>query len=110
MHPDVAECAVIGSADTLKGELPLGLVVLKPSAADRDHNDVTRELVELVRERIGAVASFRKAFVVDQLPRTRSGKILRRTLRQLADGALVQIPPTIEDPAVVDRLRDVLAR
>ncbi|MEU1448697.1 AMP-binding protein [Streptomyces mirabilis] len=110
VHPDVAECAVIGTADALKGELPLGLVVLKASAADRDHDDVTRELVELVRARVGAVASFRTALVVAQLPKTRSGKILRRTLRQLADGEQVQVPPTIEDPAVVDRLRAVLAR
>jgi propionyl-CoA synthetase len=105
-HADVAECAVIGAPDPLKGETPTGLVVLK-AGTDRDPKDVADELVAMVRERIGAVAAFRTAFVVDQLPRTRSGKILRRTLRDLANGSPVQVPPTIEDPAVIDRLRDV---
>jgi propionyl-CoA synthetase len=104
-HPDVAECAVIGVADPLKGESPTGLVVLK-AGIDRDPETVASELVAMVRERIGAVASFRTALVVDQLPKTRSGKILRRTLRDLAHGGPVQVPPTIEDPSVVERLRD----
>jgi propionyl-CoA synthetase len=104
-HPDVAECAVIGSPDALKGELPTGLVVLR-AGADRDSEKVADELVEMVRDRIGAVASFRTVLVVDQLPKTRSGKILRRTLRDLAIGGPVQVPPTIEDPDVVERLRD----
>jgi len=103
-HADVAECAVIGVADPLKGESPLGLVVLKVGVT-RDEHDVQRELVQLVRERIGAVAAFRSAIVVEQLPKTRSGKILRRTLRGLAAGDPVQVPPTIEDPAVIDQLR-----
>jgi propionyl-CoA synthetase len=104
-HPDVAECAVVGVADPLKGESPTGLVVLK-AGIDRDPETLTSELVAMVRERIGAVASFRTALVVDQLPKTRSGKILRRTLRDLAHGGPVQVPPTIEDPSVVERLRD----
>lgn len=108
-HPDVAECAVIGTTDSLKGELPIGLVVLKDSAAGRIPGDVSSELVDLVRSRIGAVAAFRTTFVVEQLPKTRSGKILRRTLRDLAKGGPVVVPPTIEDPAVVDRLREVLS-
>jgi propionyl-CoA synthetase len=106
-HPAVAEVAVIGMADPLKGESPGGLVVLK-AGLDRDPGAVADELVAMVRERIGAVASFRTVVVVDQLPKTRSGKILRRTLRDLANGVPVVVPPTIEDPSVIDRLRDVL--
>ncbi|TQC45074.1 propionyl-CoA synthetase [Rhodococcus sp. WS4] len=104
-HPDVAECAVIGVTDSLKGESPVGLVVLK-SAVNRDPETVVGELVEMVRSRIGAVAAFRTALVVDQLPKTRSGKILRRTLRDLANGGPVRVPPTIEDASVLERLRD----
>ncbi|WP_327097675.1 AMP-binding protein [Nocardia vinacea] len=107
-HPDVAECAVIGVTDPLKGESPMGLVVLK-AGVSRDVDTVRRELVEMVRDRIGAVASFRRAFVVDQLPKTRSGKILRRSLRDLANGVPVQIPPTIEDPSVLEHLRGAFA-
>ncbi|QDQ95391.1 propionyl-CoA synthetase [Rhodococcus sp. WB9] len=104
-HPDVAECAVIGVSDPLKGESPVGLVVLK-TAVSRDPETVVSELVDMVRSQIGAVAAFRTAVVVDQLPKTRSGKILRRTLRNLANGEPVQVPPTIEDASVLDRLRD----
>jgi len=107
-HPAVAECAVIGVADALKGELPLGLVVLK-AGISQDSSQLGDDLVAMVRERIGAVASFRSVVVVDQLPKTRSGKILRRTLRDLANGGTVSMPPTIEDPDVVERLRDVFA-
>jgi propionyl-CoA synthetase len=107
-HPAVAECAVIGVADALKGELPLGLVVLK-AGVRQDSLMLGDDLVAMVRERIGAVASFRSVVIVDQLPKTRSGKILRRTLRDLASGGPVQVPPTIEDPDVVERLRDVFA-
>ncbi len=84
-HPDVAECAVIGARDELKGQAPVGLVVLK-AGANREEADVARELVALVRERIGPVASFRDARVVARLPKTRSGKILRGTIRRIADG------------------------
>ena len=108
-HPDVADCAVIGVADALKGQVPRGLVVLK-GGVDRDHADVTRELVALVRERIGAVAALRQVDVVPALPKTRSGKILRRSLRDLADGVERPVPSTIEDPGVLEALRPVLAR
>ena len=107
-HPDVAECAVVGAADALKGQIPLGLVVLK-AGADRDHGVVARELVALVRERIGPVAAFKDARVVARLPKTRSGKILRGSIRKLADGEDGPAPPTIDDPAILDEIRAVLA-
>ena len=108
-HPDVAECAVVGAADALKGQVPLGLVVLK-SGVQRDEAEVARELVALVRERIGPVAAFRDARVVARLPKTRSGKILRGSIRKLADGEHAPAPPTIDDPAILDELRAILAR
>jgi propionyl-CoA synthetase len=106
-HPDVAECAVIGIADAVKGQAPLGLVVLKSGAA-RDADELARELVALMRERIGPVAAFREVRVVARLPKTRSGKILRATLRKLADGEPYAIPPTIDDPAALDEIAGVL--
>jgi propionyl-CoA synthetase len=106
-HPDVAECAVIGTADPVKGQTPLGLVVLK-AGVDRPEADILRELVALMRERIGPVAAFREARVVSRLPKTRSGKILRATLRKLADGESYAIPPTIDDPAVLAEIAEVL--
>jgi propionyl-CoA synthetase len=106
-HTDVAECAVVGAADALKGQSPLGLVVLKAGVA-RDHAQIVRELVLLVRERIGPVASFKGALVVARLPKTRSGKILRASIRRLADGQDPAPPPTIDDPAILDELRAVL--
>ncbi len=106
-HPDVAECAVVGAADALKGQVPLGLVVLKAGAA-RDEAAVAAELVALVRERIGPVAAFKDARVVKRLPKTRSGKILRGTIRALADGQTPTIPATIEDAAVVGEIAAVL--
>ena len=108
-HPDVAECAVVGAADALKGQIPLGLVVLK-AGANRDHAEVARELVALVRERIGPVAAFKDARVVARLPKTRSGKILRNSIRKLADGDDAPAPPTIDDPAILDEIRAVLVR
>ena len=102
-HPDVAECAVIGARDPIKGQVPLGLVVLK-AGVDRDQADVVRELVALVRERIGPVAAFREAMVVARLPKTRSGKILRASIRRLADGEPAAPPPTIDDPAILDEI------
>ncbi len=108
-HPDVAECAVVGAADALKGQVPLGLVVLK-SGAHRDAAEVARELVALVRDRIGPVAAFKDARVVARLPKTRSGKILRGAIRKLADGVEAPAPPTIDDPAILDEIRDVLRR
>jgi propionyl-CoA synthetase len=106
-HPDVAECAVIGVDDALKGQLPLGFVVLK-AGADRDPADVERELVALVRERIGPVAAFRRAVVVARLPKTRSGKILRATMRDIAAGRDYRAPSTIEDPGALTEIADAL--
>ena len=103
MHPDVAECAVVGVADQLKGQLPLGLVVLK-AGVDRPDADVIREVVQLVRHEIGAVASFKLAAVVDRVPKTRSGKILRGTIRKIADGESFTMPATIDDPAILDEI------
>jgi propionyl-CoA synthetase len=108
-HPAVAECAVIGVADPLKGQVPRGFVVLK-AGVDRPEEELRAELVALVRERIGAVASLRDVAVVPALPKTRSGKILRRTMRGIADGAEEPVPSTIDDPAVLDALRPVLRR
>ena len=99
-HAAVAECAVIGVADELKGQLPLGLVVLKDGVT-QSHEDVEKELIASVRASIGAVACFNKALIVDRLPKTRSGKILRATLRKIADGESYTAPSTIEDPAVL---------
>lgn len=108
-HPDVAECAVVGIADALKGQAPLGLVVLK-AGAQRADADVARELVALVRDRIGPVAAFKEARVVQRLPKTRSGKILRATIRKIADGETYSVPPTIDDPMILEEIAGVLGR
>jgi propionyl-CoA synthetase len=108
-HKDVAECAVIGAKDELKGQTPMGFVVLK-AGANRTEADVAAELVALVRERIGPVAAFKDARVVARLPKTRSGKILRASIRKIADGEDAAVPPTIEDPAALEELRVVLGR
>jgi propionyl-CoA synthetase len=102
-HPDVAECAVMGVADAIKGELPLGLIVLK-AGVRRACDEITREFFEMVRQRIGPVASFKVATVVKRLPKTRSGKILRGTIKKIADGADYRVPPTIDDPAILDEI------
>jgi propionyl-CoA synthetase len=102
-HPDVAECAVIGVADQLKGQVPVGLVVLK-AGVDREHAIVADEVIARVRDQIGPVASFKSAVVVARLPKTRSGKILRRTLRAIADGSEWTMPATIDDPAILDEI------
>jgi propionyl-CoA synthetase len=107
-HPDVAECAVIGVADALKGQVPLGLLVLK-AGVKRPTDEVEREAVQLVRDRIGAVASLKTALVVAGLPKTRSGKILRGTMRRIADGADYPLPATIDDPAVLGEIEARLA-
>ena len=106
-HPAVAECAVIGVADTIKGQVPRGFVVLK-SGASADPGAVTAELVKLVRDQIGPVAALRQVDVVAALPKTRSGKILRKTMRGIAEGNDEPVPSTIEDPAVLDALRPQL--
>jgi len=106
-HPDVAEVAVIGVADELKGQLPVGFMVLK-AGVDRPHDEIVGESVQLVRERVGPVASFKTAAVVARLPKTRSGKILRGTLRRIADGEEYSTPATIDDPATLDEMGDAL--
>ena len=107
-HPDVAECAVVGVADELKGEVPLGFIVLK-AGVRRAPETVVQELVEMVRERIGPVACFKTATVVQRLPKTRSGKILRGTVKKIADGIEYRVPPTIDDPAILDEITSALA-
>ena len=108
-HPDVAECAVVGVADSLKGQLPLGLVVLKVGAG-RSEDEIVPELVQRVREKIGPVAAFKQACVVERLPKTRSGKVLRGTMRSIADSEEYRVPPTIDDPTILDEIRDALRR
>ncbi len=107
-HPDVAECAVIGVADDLKGEVPLGLVVLKMGAR-HSGDEVAAEVIALVRERIGPVASFKLAIAVKRLPKTRSGKIVRGTVKKIADGVAYRVPATIDDPATLDEITAALA-
>ena len=106
-HPDVAECAVLGIADAMKGEIPMGLVVLS-AGVTRDHAEIVNELVQSVRDRIGPVAAFKLAAVVERLPKTRSGKILRATIRKMANGESVTVPATIDDPAILIEIRQVL--
>ncbi|HTC10658.1 MAG TPA: AMP-binding protein [Acetobacteraceae bacterium] len=108
-HQDVAECAVVGAKDELKGQTPIGLVVLK-AGVNRPEDEICRELVVLVRDRIGPVAAFKDARVVARLPKTRSGKILRGSIRKIADGEAAPVPPTIEDPAALDEVGRVLGR
>jgi propionyl-CoA synthetase len=108
-HPAVAECAVIGVADAMKGQVPRGFVVLKAGVAD-DPDDVRGELVQKVRDEIGPVAAFKEVDVVPGLPKTRSGKVLRKTMREIADGLDGNPPSTIEDPGVLDELRPTLRR
>ena len=106
-HPDVAECAVIGVADDLKGQLPLGFLCLN-AGCNRPHDEIIAETVKLVREKIGPVAAFKLACVVDRLPKTRSGKILRGTMVKIADSQPYKPPATIDDPAILDEIRDAL--
>jgi propionyl-CoA synthetase len=106
-HPDVAECAVIGVSDPLKGQAPVGFVCLS-NGVNRPHAEITGECVKLVREKIGPVAAFKLAVVVDRLPKTRSGKILRATMVKIADGAEFKMPATIDDPAILDEIRAAL--
>jgi propionyl-CoA synthetase len=108
-HPAVAECAVIGVADPMKGQVPRGFVVLKAGVPD-DPDDIGRELVAKVRDEIGAVAAFKDVTVVGGLPKTRSGKILRKTMREIADGKEARVPSTIEDVSVLDTMRPALRR
>jgi propionyl-CoA synthetase len=106
-HPDVAECAVIGVADEMKGQLPLGLLVLN-AGVNRDPALIVAEAIALVRERIGPVAAFKLCAVVDRLPKTRSGKILRGTMRSIADGTSWTMPATVDDPATIGEITTTL--
>ena len=106
-HPDVAECAVIGVADELKGQVPRGLAVLK-AGVERDHAMIASELVQRVRDQLGAVASLRQVDIVAALPKTRSGKVLRKSMRAIADGVDMAVPSTIDNPAILEALRPVL--
>jgi propionyl-CoA synthetase len=106
-HPDVAECAVIGVADQLKGQLPVGFMVLKAGVA-RSDKEIVEEVVRMVREQIGPVAAFKQAAVVKRLPKTRSGKILRGTMRAIADGEAYKAPATIDDPVILDEITQSL--
>jgi len=102
-HSDVAECAVIGVSDPLKGQVPVGLLVLK-LGVERKHSEIVDECIQLVREKIGPVASFKKAAIVSSLPKTRSGKILRGTMQKIADNEDYKIPATIEDASVLGKI------
>ena len=108
-HPDVAECAVVGAQDQLKGQLPLGFLVLK-AGAEGQPGEIVKSVVRMVRERIGPVAAFKTAVVVARLPKTRSGKILRSTMRKIADGLPHKVPATIEDPVVLNEIAEVLKK
>ena len=107
-HPDVAECAVMGVEDQLKGQVPLGMLVLN-SGVTKDHDEIVKECVKMVREAIGPVAAFKTATVVKRLPKTRSGKILRGTMRSIADKKEFKVPATIDDPAIIDEIKDSLS-
>jgi propionyl-CoA synthetase len=106
-HPDVTECAVFGVKDSFKTQLPVGLVVLK-AGVDRDHALIRQELVKIVREQVGPVASFKAVAIVPRLPKTRSGKVLRGTMRKIADAESYQVPPTIDDPAILEEIKTAL--
>ncbi|MWB77647.1 AMP-binding protein [Pseudooceanicola sp. 216_PA32_1] len=106
-HPDVAETAVIGVSDPLKGQMPVGFVCLT-KGVNRAHDEITRECVAMVRDQIGPVAAFKLAVVVDRLPKTRSGKILRATMVKIADGEAFKMPATIDDPVILDEIRTAL--
>ena len=106
-HPDVAECAVIGVTDGLKGQLPLGLVCLT-KGVNRPHDEITAECIQMMRDTIGPVAAFKLAVVIDRLPKTRSGKILRATMVKIADNETFKMPATIDDPAILDEIKEAL--
>jgi propionyl-CoA synthetase len=106
-HPDVAECAVVGVADDLKGQVPIGFVVLK-AGVDRENDEIVEEVVSAVRAKIGPIACFRQAAVVDRLPKTRSGKILRGTIKKIADGEEFNVPATIDDPGILEEIAGAL--
>jgi propionyl-CoA synthetase len=108
-HQSVAECAVIGIADKLKGQVPIGLLTLK-AGVEKSHDEISKECIEMIREKIGPVAAFKTSFVIKRLPKTRSGKILRGTIRKIADKEPYKIPATIDDPAILDEIKDELIK
>jgi propionyl-CoA synthetase len=106
-HPDVAECAVLGIKDELKGEVPCGFIVLK-AGVTKQPSEIEKEIVQLVRDKIGPVAAFKLAITVARLPKTRSGKILRGTIKKIADGDAWTMPATIDDPAILGEIEGAL--
>jgi len=108
-HKDVAECAVLGIADKLKGQLPIGLLTLK-AGVTKKHEDISKECVQMIREKVGPVAAFKTAIVIKRLPKTRSGKILRGTVRKIADNESYKMPATIDDPAILDEIKGDLKK
>jgi propionyl-CoA synthetase len=108
-HRDVAECAVLGMNDQLKGEVPVGFAVLKAGVI-RDPNEIIKELVQMVRNEIGAVASFKQCTIVKALPKTRSGKTLRGTMRKIVNRQQYVVPSTIEDPVALDAIKEAAGK
>ena len=108
-HQSVAECAVLGIADKLKGQLPIGLITLK-AGVDKDNETITKECVQMVRDKVGPVAAFKVTMVVKRLPKTRSGKILRGTIRKIADNEKYKIPATIDDPEILIEIKEDLIK
>ena len=108
-HQSVAECAVLGIADKLKGQLPIGLIVLK-AGVDKDHETISKECVKMVRDTIGPVAAFKIVIVIKRLPKTRSGKILRGTIRKIADKEDYKMPATIDDPEILNEIKEDLIK
>jgi len=108
-HQSVAECAVLGIADKLKGQLPIGLIVLK-AGVDKNHETISNECVKMVRDTIGPVAAFKIVIVIKRLPKTRSGKILRGTIRKIADKEEYKMPATIDDPEILNEIKEDLIK
>jgi propionyl-CoA synthetase len=106
-HPDVAECAVIGAGDSLKGQLPVGFVVLK-SGVKKEPEEIRKELVKMIRNEIGPIACYKETAVVARLPKTRSGKILRGIMRKIADCEEYKVPSTIDDPSILGEIEIAL--
>jgi propionyl-CoA synthetase len=108
-HPDIAEAVVVGMRDDFKGQIPIGLAILN-SNCKKTPSEIEKEVVQMVRSRIGAVAVFKRLVVVDRLPKTRSGKVTRNIIRKIADGLEFSIPATVEDPAVFGEIKAVIDR
>jgi propionyl-CoA synthetase len=108
-HPDVAECAVIGVGDSLKGQLPVGLAVLK-AGSKKQPGEIREELAQMIRDEIGHLACYKETAVVARLPKTRSGKILRGTMRKIADGEQYKVPSTIDDPSILGEIEEALGK